>query len=298
MDARLSRLITKHKLSRLRASLEVLSGPAYQLKPISTRSAKAKAKPKVKIKLGATKLGGLPHVHKSFRWPRRGKRPLTFIAQLNLAEFAPIVHWPAKGHLLFFFDVIDQPWGFDPKHRTGHAIIYIPPKTNGRTTALAPAKTPSGMAKTLGEENGPLHELPVRLIRTNTLPPPGNHALHPLAMSEREQLAYANLLREYNGDETAPIHHAFGWPHDIQGDMEEECQLAFHGTNVGFDDPLTPRDAALMSSAQRWQLQLQVSTDDALGVMFGDMGKLYFFTTAESRADLSFKESWAIVQCG
>src|SRR5262245_31854681 len=62
--------------------------------------------------------GGSPSLPAGLVWPERNGAPLNFMARLSLAELhraLPVEWLPPSGALLFFYDVEDQPWGFDPK---------------------------------------------------------------------------------------------------------------------------------------------------------------------------------------
>jgi uncharacterized protein YwqG len=68
-----------------------------------------------------SKFGGQPYVEAgNFKWPESGGKPMAFLAQLDLAEIAKVYKYDwlsDKGILLFFYDVLEMPWGFDPKDR-------------------------------------------------------------------------------------------------------------------------------------------------------------------------------------
>jgi uncharacterized protein YwqG len=56
------------------------------------------------IPLGTTKIGGKPDVPKGFEWPKYYDNPLSFIAQINMAEIVPFDTeriLPASGMLYF-----------------------------------------------------------------------------------------------------------------------------------------------------------------------------------------------------
>lgn len=288
MDKRLDRLIRKHGLAKYREIIHALTGQAVRLhtKPLAARQ---------KLNRGVTKFGGAPDVPKTFRWPMRGSRPLTFIAQVNVAEFKKLSVWPDSGQLLFFYDAHKQPWGFDPKDRRGSTIIHV----SAPAAQLRPMRMP-GNSNAGPDEGGALPECAVRTSIVTTIPPVENAAMAPILTNQKLILAYHELYEEFSGvNDDAPNHQLFGWPLAVQSDMERECQLAFHGIDCGGMDDSTesPRANALAGGATRWQLLLQVGSDDNLGVMWGDLGKIYFFATAESRASLKFDETWTILQC-
>ena len=66
----------------------------------------------------SSRLGGSPDLPSSIEWPRKGNAPLSFIAQVNLADVAPYEAeglLPRDGLLSFFYDAVEQEaWEFDP----------------------------------------------------------------------------------------------------------------------------------------------------------------------------------------
>ena len=87
------------------------------------------------LPIGASKLGGLPHLPASFEWPyyegttyegERANRPMTFVAQMNLRELAPLDKdglLPHTGMLYFFYEMTSAPWGEEPQD-FGSAKVY------------------------------------------------------------------------------------------------------------------------------------------------------------------------------
>jgi len=55
--------------------------------------------------------------------------------------------------------------------------------------------------------------------------------------------------------------------------------------------------ASLKPGAANWHLLLQFDTDDDLGLMWGDGGRLYFWVEAEAGRDGRFDNAWLILQC-
>lgn len=277
--ARLKRLIDKHGLKTHAEGLLALAGPAVRL---TSRRVKGG------VPVGKPKLGGLPHAPRGFRWPMAGKEPLTLVAQIDLDRTGKAIGWPRGGHLLFFYDVENQPWGFDPKDGRSSAIVYLP-AGSGR---LIPIKPPTSSTRVLPE-------CAVTASPLVTIPPSENAAVTRLLPRLEDQMKYFELYSEFWGDGDEPNHQLFGWPQAVQHDMEVECQLAYHGINCGGEDEEmdSPRAQVLAAAASRWNMLLQVGSDDRLEVMWGDLGKVYFFCTCEAQASGKFDERWTILQC-
>jgi len=73
--------------------------------------------------------GGSPNLPSGIQWPEwKGKR-LAFLARVSLGEMqrAECVAWlPSSGALLFFYDVDEQPSGFDPEDRGCCSVLHVP----------------------------------------------------------------------------------------------------------------------------------------------------------------------------
>jgi uncharacterized protein YwqG len=233
-------------------------------------------------------LGGSPLLPPGVEWPVWNGNRLTFLARLSMTEMAVVgvLPWlPDSGALLFFYDTDSQPWGFDPAHRGGAAVLAVPD------------------APLFGsEENVTAGEfrLPRRYVGFTpimSLPSWERPEVEELELSEEElELLDELTSRPYAG---GPAHQVGGYPIPIQGDqMEVECQLASHGIAVG--DPsgsIGPAADALKPRAAEWRLLLQLDSDDQLDLMWGDGGKIYFWVpeTAARRGD--FTGAWLILQC-
>jgi uncharacterized protein YwqG len=99
--------------------------------------------------------------------------------------------------------------------------------------------------------------------------------------------------------EDSPNHQLLGYPDQIQGNMQLECQLVTHGLYCGDTSGYRdPRAAELAAGAGDWRLLFQLGTDeDGLGVMWGDVGKLYFWIRRQDLASRRFEAAWTILQC-
>jgi uncharacterized protein YwqG len=111
---------------------------------------------------------------------------------------------------------------------------------------------------------------------------------------------YAELHHQLKraSSEREPIHRCGGHPQEIQGDMRLQCQLVanglYCGNETGYKDP---RRASLEPGAADWQLLLQFDSDERLGWMWGDAGRVYFWIRRQDLASADFEGAWAVLQC-
>lgn len=233
-------------------------------------------------------LGGSPLLPPGVEWPVWNGNRLTFLARLSLAEMATVqaIPWlPDSGALLFFYDTDSQPWGFDPAHRGGAAVLAVPD---------APLL---GSEKDVTAGEGPLPRRFVGFAPLMSVPSWERPELGALDLSEAElELLDEFTSRPFGG---APEHQVGGYPIAIQGDlMEIECQLASHGIPVG--DPsgyLGPAAEELKPGAADWRLLLQLDSDAQLDLMWGDGGKIFFWVPEAAARRGDFTSSWLILQC-
>ncbi len=293
--AKLKGLIKKHGLAAREAEILNMAGEALEL--VTTPAPR-------KLRAGVTKFGGDPDLPPATPWPRRGRRPLMFIAQVNLKEIAaaesdPV--WPQRDGLLsFFYDAAEQPWGISPAERNAWRIIYTPPRTR-----LEPRPVP----KEAGRGSYPTDPIPqcsVSFRKVITIPPGDNLLVFNVLPRTSDQKRYNDLVLEFADPLGKHRHQWGGWPVVIQDDMELNCQFAWHGIEDPFgqenwdgrgEPKLDPRVPLLAAGATRWMLLLQVASDDNLGINFGDEGNIYFYATAETIATGEFKEVWLELQC-
>lgn len=238
---------------------------------------------------GVSHFGGAPNLPPGVAWPERDGVRLGFLARLSLAEIrrAAALDWlPADGALLFFYDMENQPWGFDPKDRGAWAVIRVPDLTS-----------PVEADDVAGDDGPPIALRAVGFGRLESWPGPERDAITALELSDEEAEAFHELRSEGYGG--SPAHHVGGYPDAVQGDyMELESQLASNGIYTG--DPSGyegPRAKALEPGAADWRLLFQFDTDDDLNVMWGDCGMVYFWVRAEDARKGDFTGAWLILQC-
>ncbi|MCC5951877.1 MAG: DUF1963 domain-containing protein [Acidimicrobiia bacterium] len=214
--------------------------------------------------LGTSRFGGLPDVPSGFRWPRR-HRPLAFLVQLDLASLASFpaaAALPADGLLSFFYDATGQPWGGRASEQKAFRVFHF-----GATAALQRRHPPAGTSPELllpASDAVASHldtlpaELPIWSERFDAL--------------EREPTdAYLDEVQWPD----VPAHQVLGYPRPIQRDL--------WGAE---SEPRSP-----------WASLLELDSHPALGVSWGDAGKLHWLLPRDDLAAGRFDRVHGQLQC-
>lgn len=241
--------------------------------------------------VGVSRLGGVPDAPRKFEWPVWRDLPLAFLGQVALAGAAELVPdvLPPSGMLSFFYHPEQTVWGFDPGDRGSSRVYWFPDVGD-----LAPAQVPKALP-----EHGRFQPMAITLRLSRSLPPYQALDVCALRLSGEEEDAYFAFWEEWQGlYGAAPQHQLLGHPSPIQDEMQLECQLVSGGINcgspVGYHDP---RCAELEPGARDWRLLAQFDSDDRVGMMWGDVGMLYFWIRESDLAERRFDQAWMILQC-
>lgn len=251
---------------------------------------KSEVVPDGKMELATSRLGGTPDLPAKMSWPTCGSVPMAFMGQLRLQDVAtydPDARLPHAGMLYFFYEAEEQTWGFDPKDRGNWKVIYY----DGDLDALHPASPPASLPETSR----------FRCCRATfslevSLPPYESVSVERLGLSDSERDTYVGLLDSL--DRKEPIHRLLGYPDAIQGDMQRECQFASNGVYLGNSRSLSDTGPkTLEKGIADWQLLLQIDSDDGLGTMWGDAGRIYFWIHEQDLKKRDFSKVWLVLQC-
>lgn len=276
-------LLKRHGLERLADVLTCCERPAVAFWPSEL--------PKLRSR---SRFGGEPLLPPDFSWPESGDRPLDFLLQIDMADvkpFDPDDVLPPSGLLTIFYDTEEQPWGYDPDQIDGFCVELIT-RSDVVRTAL-----PEACAR-----------FPQRFVRfgnARTLPHVGSRAFDAFDrdahMSDDELDKYLDFQEQYEKQpypKGAARHHLLGHSSNIQGDMQLEAQLVSHGLNCGHATAYSdPRRAELEQGADDWLLLLQLDSDSSVEMMWGDVGRLYFWIRSEDLAARRFDRVWMSLQC-
>jgi uncharacterized protein YwqG len=242
------------------------------------------------LELGTTKIGGKPDLPVGTSWPTWNGSDLSFIAQINLADFrkASQTLLPEKGLLSFFYDSEQTTWGFDPKDSGSWRVMYFSDLSSLERFEL-PASLP---------DYARYPACKVEFVKTTTLPPWDSLFVDKLNLTETERDAYYDMLDNLHEETVGPLHQVGGHPATIQGEMQLECQLVSHGIYCGdVEGYADPRRAELESGAEDWCLLLQIDSDDNSEMMWGDVGMIYFWIQRQALEQQQFEKAWMILQC-
>lgn len=235
------------------------------------------------------RLGGLPRLPENLTWPMRDGRPLSFLAEMDLAAIraagGPDV-FPERGFLHIFYDLLDSPWGFDPRDAEGFAILW------SDVVSAEPADRPLGLA-----DEALLAPRMLRGRRALSYPTPERLNLATGVVSASDFDAAWTLERSETGDGVQ--HRIGGLPSPIQGDhMELEADQASLGVYMGDGKGYAAAgDQGLERARREWMLLLQIDTDEEAGMMWGDMGRLYVWVRRDDLRQGRFDRAWIIQQC-
>jgi uncharacterized protein YwqG len=225
-------------------------------------------------------------------WPAWKESPLSFLAQINLAElssFEAAKPLPASGTLFFFYDAEQQTWGFDPKDVGSWKVLF----STEHSSNLVRRSLPDALL-----EHACFSACSVSFYQENTVPPLDSMVVNALGLSEQEQDAYWDFVNGYKQGHSEVIHRILGHPDPIQGDMQLECQLASNGLYAGNPSAYKhPRRKELEPGSLEWRLLLQLDSDDNAGMMWGDVGRLYFWIRESVLQARNFDEAWMVLQC-
>jgi uncharacterized protein YwqG len=242
---------------------------------------------------GKSHQGGMPDLPAGFQWPEHSGRPLDFLLQVNCAETAEFdleIALPQAGLLTFFYDLEEQPWGYDPDDLDGYKVAYFEDSSD---LWLHPIPAQSKHLPTCA----------LQFSACLTAPSPWSRAyenlLSKMAFTPEEEDNYFEFIGKLNemADLKGGQHRLLGYSANLQGDMQLEAQLVTHGINCGGPEGYRSAQAkALEAGADDWRLLLQIDSDRTANLTWGDAGMLYFWIRQEDLRARAFERVWMELQ--
>lgn len=279
----LKNYVEKFAPERLRKEFRQLARPCIR--------GETKKAEMVSLRPGESRIGGLPDLPKGVSWPDRKGKPLAFIAQLDLASLAGLDDeglLPRGGFLYFFYDALDQPWGFRPSDRDGWLVFHH----DGPASDLVRTGFPENLKRECRFSLG----IP-SFARGMSFPESDTFYATTLAMTPSEEDQFRDIEERVRETFPAGGHQILGYAQAIQSSMEAECELTSNGVDCGGTGPPDPRAASLRSGASKWRLLLHIDSDDNTGMMWGDVGRLYVWIQLADLKKGDFSRVWIVLQC-
>lgn len=238
--------------------------------------------------------GGRPMVNESdFIWPRSNENPMCFLAQIDLNEINQEheYEWLGKsGSVLFFYEVMEMPWGFDPKDRGKWKVIY-------QESPTITMEYPNDL-----EQECKISERYIEASKVQLLPSWEDEIIEDLNLSDEETDLFIEIeehYKEFDAFGDSPAHQVGGFPRPVQGDiMQFESEQASKGVYMGDSKGYKSASKKDFEEAKnKWQLLFQFDSDDELDVMWGDVGMVYFWVETDKSKKNNFEDSWLVLQC-
>ena len=275
--------------------------------------------------VGCSKIGGKPDLPIGFEWfYYEGKaytddegvynesgvvknRPLSFLAQINceeVHEFDTEKVLPSKGMLYFFYELEAMTWGFSPGDKGSARVYYYPEKASELYRTDFPSDLPNEYPKKYH-----LPEMAISFSSKNDIPDFEEFAELYDGIEKLEHKVWIRLLNEYGTAREIPLYEdtpderinkLLGYANLVQGGMLMECELTTSGINTGSPDGYANITAEQKEKAKNWRLLFQldsICTDD-YEMLWGDMGRIYFYIKDEDLRNLNFEGCWLVLQCG
>jgi uncharacterized protein YwqG len=233
-------------------------------------------------------LGGEAALEPNQPWPTWDGKPLSLLAVLDLHAFQGYdcdLDLPGSGRVNLFYDVDQQPWGFDPAHGGGWRVILADPKV------AADRAGPIGATR--------FSRIGLEPTQTLTMPSWDEEALEGIFRLDFDAMDDLSEALIEASEVSEPRHQVGGWPWLQQGSLWREFQFASNGVYVG--DPSGyegPRASELRLGVDEWKLLAQIDSDDDAGWMWGDAGTLYFGIRNADLANSALDRAWMVLQCG
>jgi uncharacterized protein YwqG len=275
-------LAGRPRLARLPNRLSEFGLPSLLLVP---RGADEK-----ELEIGESRIGGLPDLPEAVSWPSAGGRPLAFVAQFDLADVSrrlPGSELPSAGMLYFFYDADEEPWGYRLADRDGFRVIHHSQSADRLRRRRAPP----------GLETPPYRLQALTQRSERSFPDFFSPIVGGLELDAREREEYDGYLKGLLASRPSPHHRLLGHPEAIGGDAQTDCQLVTHGVDLSETiDGKDPRLQVLARGSAEWRLLLQLDSNPAAGMEWGESGRLYFFIHESDLKKRNFAAAWMIVQ--
>jgi len=288
----LKEMLNQAGLTKQIETIQKYHSPAIEL---STKLIKAKT---FRKELGKTQFGGWPDLPKDSKWPMWQNRPMSFLAQINLAEMQrinPNIILPKVGLLSFFLGcenttydgndgekyMVDLMVATNPKDIGGWRVIYT--KEISTLTELRYSKSP--MPEKYNACSVEAN------IGGNQLPDVYSTVYQQLKLKGNEIDNYNKLLEKINIDKNNDElwdSLLMGYSQILQMNPPEIfCERAKQGLY-----PYQQETKKQLNDSSKWAMIIQLTSDSNVDYIWGDGGYFYFYGNREKIVKGDFSETW------
>jgi uncharacterized protein YwqG len=117
-------------------------------------------------------------------------------------------------------------------------------------------------------------------------------------LTRAEKDIYVDLPENILSRGSDLINRILGYPEQIQNDMQTECQMVSGGIYYDGKAHENPRYEELKPGSLDWELLLQLDSEEANAQMiWGDVGRIYFWIQKQSLVNREFDKVWFQLQC-
>lgn len=208
-----------------------------------------------------------------------------FLAQINLANMPRIggaENLPGSGWLTFFYDGLAEKYGLFAHDADAWRVLFCRCPTSDLRRCSPPAGTEL------------FRSCSVTFSQETTWPESEHVERQDFdAAGEAESLDKLEIELKTYGYK----HRIFGYADNVQGDVRIECCFVTSGVILSGDTYDSPRGRLLRSRGPEWELLLQLDSDPAAEMMWGDAGRLYFLIHKDDLAAGLFENIWMVMQC-
>jgi len=235
------------------------------------------------LEIGQSKIGGHPDLPTGTTWPmqKNGKR-LAFLAQFNFEEIeSDVPGIPKNGILYFFYDEAQEFWGDSKENSDSFRSIFVanPAKLERGTTPDDFVLLEEGMYKAC------------KISFSNSFSLPNWEQEH---VREHFKNTYNDAYLDISSSGQY-ITKLFGHSINVQNPMEYECEMV----DRGYSWTIIPEEEKVIieKESAKWKLLFQLDSESEAGMMWGDVGRLYFWMKEEDLMLHNFDRTWMVFQC-
>ncbi|WAS94919.1 YwqG family protein [Nannocystis punicea] len=247
--------------------------------------------------VGISKIGGLPDLPPGVAWPTIEEHPLSFLAQVRLADLRGLAgaeDLPDSGLLLFFYDAdgrtnhdADGKWCWPARHRGGARVIHF----EGDPATFVRAERPDDHRLRV------FHRYTVERFDGERMMPPMESPFYDVLDDEPHDnpwfFKFSRVAETSEHDPERPIHRLLGYISELQGDPYLEAHRYSTGQDFEGGDRDGAREREILREATKWRLLLQIDSEPG-DLLNQDGGYYYFLIHEDDLAARRFDRVWGI----